>query len=89
MGQIQVLRMVLSDFNQANSGKTIAESTKIKQLHPDRTSRKGTEIVNIFYSILNKDKKLKTICLAGDIIPEDGTAACQSAAIVNNFSKSG
>ena len=86
---IQVLCTVLSDVTQAVAGKTIAESTKIKQLHTDGTSHKGTEIVNIVCSILNKDKKLKTICLAGDIIPEDSTAACQSAAIVNQFSKSG
>ena len=85
---IQVLPTVLSDVTQVVAGKTIAESTKIKKLHTDRTSHKGTEIVNIVCSILNKDKKLKTICLAGDIIPEDSTAACQSAAIVNQFSKS-
>ena len=80
---IQVLGTVLSDVTQADSGKTIVESTKIKQIHTDGTSHKGTEIVNIVCSILNKDKKLKTICLAGNIIPEDGTAACQIAAIVN------
>ena len=84
---IQVLRTVLSDVTQAVAGKTISEFTKIKQLHTDWTSHKGIEIVNIVCSIINKDKKLKTICLAGDIIPEDGTAACQSAAIVNQFSK--
>ena len=56
---IQVLRMVLYDVTQAVAGKTIAKSTKIKQLHTDRTSHKGTEIVNIFCSILNKDNKLK------------------------------
>ena len=56
---IQVLRTVLSDVTQAVSGKTIAESTKIKQLHTDGTSHKGTEIVNIVCSILNIDKKLK------------------------------
>ena len=55
----------------------------------DGTEHKGTEIFNIVCSILNKDKKLKIICLAGDIIPEDGTAACQSAAIVDQFYKSG
>ena len=86
---IQVLRTVFSDITQAVAGKTITESAKIKKLHTDGTSHKGTEIVNIVCSILNKDKKLKTICLAGDIIPEDGTAAYQSAAIVNQFSKSG
>ena len=86
---IQVLRTVLSDVTQAVAGKTIAESTKIKQLHTDGTSHKGTEIVNIVCSILNQDKKLKTICLSSDIIPEDGTAACKSAAIINQFSKIG
>ena len=86
---IQVLRTVLSDVTQSVAVKTISEYTNIKQFHTDRTSHKGTEIVNIVCSILNKDKKLKTICLAGDIIPEDGTAAYQSAVIVNQFSKSG
>ena len=85
---IQEIRTVLSDVTQAVAGKTIAESTNIKQLHTVRTSHKGTEIVNIFCSILNKDNQLKTIYLAGDIIPEDGTASCQSAAIVNKFSTS-
>ena len=89
MRHIQVLRTVLSDVTQSVSRKTIAESTKIKQLHTDETSPKGTEIVNIVCSILNKNNQLKTICLAGDIIPEDGTTACQSAAIVNQYSKSG
>ena len=88
MRHIQVLCTVLSDVTQAVAGKTITESNKIKKLHTDGTSHKGTEIGNIVCSILNKDKKLKTICLAGDIIPEDSTAACQSAAIVNQFSKS-
>ena len=63
---IQVLRMVLSDVTQAVPGKTNAESTKIKQLHTDGTSHKGTEIVNIVCSILNKDNQFKTICLARD-----------------------
>ena len=39
---IQVLRTVLSDSTQAVAGKTITESTKIKQLHTDGTSHKGT-----------------------------------------------
>ena len=77
--------MVLSDATQAVAGKTIAESTNIKQWHTDGISHKGTEIVNIFSSILNKDKKFKNICLAVDIIPEDGTAASQSAFKKNKF----
>ena len=53
---IQVLSTVLSDVTQAVAGNTIAESTKIKQLRTDGTSHKGTEIVNIVCSIINKDK---------------------------------
>ena len=86
---VQVLRTVLSGVTQAVAGRNIAESTKIRPLHTDGTSHKGTEIVSIVCSILIKDSKLKTIYLACEIIPEDGTAACQSAAIVNQFSKSG
>ena len=53
---IQVLLTVLSDVTQAVAGKTIAESTKINQLHTYGTSHKGTEIVNIVCSIFNKDR---------------------------------
>ena len=42
---------------QAVAGKTIAVSTRIKQLHTDVTSHKGTEIVNIVCSVLNKDNQ--------------------------------
>ena len=79
---------MLFDVTQAVAGKTIAKSTKIKQLHTDRTRHKVTEIFNIVCGILNKDNQLKTICIASDIIPEGGTSACQSAAIVNQFSHS-
>ena len=44
---IQVLHTVLSDVTQAVAGKTIVESTKIKQFHTDGTSHKGTEIVTL------------------------------------------
>ena len=55
MQHIQVIHTVLSDVTQDVAGKTIAESTKIKQLHIDGMSHKGTEIVNIVCSIINKD----------------------------------
>ena len=55
---IQVLCTVLSDVIQAVAGNTIAESTKIKKFHTDGMSHKGTEIVNIVCSILNKDNQL-------------------------------
>ena len=74
---------------KAVSDKTTAESTKIKQLHTDGTSHEGTEIVNIVCSIFNKDNQLKNMYLTSNIIPENGTAGCQSATIINHFSKIG
>ena len=44
---IQVLRTVLSNVTQSVAGKTIAESTKIKQLHTDGTSNKDTGGTNL------------------------------------------
>ena len=58
-------------------------------MHTDETSHKDTEIVNLICDILTQDIKLRTICVAGDIIAEDGTAECQSTVIVNQFSESG
>ena len=67
----------------------IGSSTKIKQLHTNGTSHKGIEVVNLICSILSHDNKLRTICLAGDIISEDGTAEYQRTTIVNQFSETG
>ena len=86
---IRNLRTVLSLVTKCLAGQVVGSCTKIKQLHTDGTSHKGTEIVNLICRILTDDKQLKTICLAGDIIPEDGTAECQSTAIVNQFSETG
>ena len=69
--------------------KAIGNSNQVKQLHSDATSHKGTEIMNFILGVLTNNKKLRTICLAGDIIPEDGTSECQSAAIVDQFTKCG
>ena len=46
-------------------------------------------MMNLILGVLTNNKKLRTICLAGDIIPEDGTAECQSVAIVEKFTKCG
>ena len=86
---VRNLRSVLALVTKCLAGKVVGSCTKIKQLHTDGTSHKGTEIVNLICGILTTDKQLKTICLAGDIIPEDGTAECQSTAIVNQFSQTG
>ena len=86
---IQNMRTVLSLVMKCLAGKMIGSSTKIKQLHTNGTSHKGTEVVNLICSILSHNNTLQTICLAGDIISEDGTAECQSTAITNQFSETG
>ena len=43
--------------------------------------------MNVILGVLTNKKKLRTICLAGDIIPEDGTVKCQSAVIVDQFTE--
>ena len=73
---IQNMRTVLSLVTKCLAGKMIGSSTKIKQMHTNGTSHKGTEEVNLICSILSHDNKLRTICLAGDIITGDGTAEC-------------
>ena len=70
-------------------GKAFGNSIQVKQLHSDATIHKGKEMMNIILGVLINNKKLRTIYLAGDIIPEDGTVECQSAAIIDQFTKCG
>ena len=69
--------------------KAIDNSIQVNQLHYDATSHKGTEIMNVILGVLTNNKKLRNIRLSGDIIPEDGTAECQSAAIFDQFTECG
>ena len=39
-------------------------------------------------NVLTTNDRLRTICLAGDILPIEGSAECQSTALVNLFSES-
>ena len=61
---------------------------EIIQIHNDATSHKGTESVNLITNVLVKNDQLRTICLVGDILPAEGSAECQSTALVNLFSES-
>ena len=74
-------------FTKLLAGKAIGNSIQVKQLHSDATNPKGTEIMNFVLGVITNNKKLRNIYLAGDIIPEDGTAECQSAAIVDQFTE--
>ena len=67
----------------------LGNAKKWKQMHFDETSRRQMSLTNVVMSILNKDKKLETICLTGNIIAKDGTADVQSRAIVECFYESG
>ena len=46
-------------------------------------------ITDVVVRILNKNKKLETVCLTGSIIAEEGTADVQSRAIIESFFESG
>ena len=65
------------------SFKENRNSRQVKQLHSDAKIHKGTEIINVILCVLTNNKQLRTIYLAGDIIPEDDTAKCQSDAIID------
>ena len=43
--------------------------------------------MNVILGVLTNNKKLRTICLADDIIPEDGTDKCHSAVIVEQYTE--
>ena len=83
------LRSVMALVTKCLAGRAIGLSSEIKQIHNDAASHKGIEILNCICGVLTRSNQLKTICLAGDIIPENGTAECQSSALVDQFSESG
>ena len=76
---IKNMHSALSLINMCLAGKAIGNSIQVKQLHSDATIHKGIEIMNFVLGVLTNNKKLITICIACDIIPEDGTTECQSA----------
>ena len=83
------MRSALSLLTKCLAVKAIINSSQVDQSYSSSTNHKGTEIMNIILGVLTNNKKLRTIYLAGYIIPEDGTAECQSAAIVDQFSECG
>ena len=89
---IKFINNMRSDFyliTKCLVDKFIGNLIQVKQLHSNATYQKGTEIMNIILGVLTTKTKLRTICLAGDIIPEDGTSECHSATIVDQFTKCG
>ena len=56
------------------SAMEVGHSLQIKQLHADETTKRGKSVLGVVTTILQENNKLKTVCLAGDIIPKNGTA---------------
>ena len=85
---IRSLGTVLSQLSRTLAAMRLGNAKEWKQLHYDETSRRQISLTNCVMSILNKDKKLETICISGSIITKDGTADVQSKAIVESFYES-
>ena len=86
---IRDMRTVQLTVAKTLAGKRIGDAKQIKQLHTDETSKLQTQVTNVLLSILQEDDTLKTVCLAGDIIGADGTAAEQVREIVQSFGEAG
>ena len=67
----------------------IGNAKEVKQIHTNKTSKRQASILNVVNNILNQNNELKTICLAGDIMPVNGTAEEQSKAVIGSFAEGG
>ena len=86
---IRELRDVMKILTRTLSAMEVGRSLKIKQLHADETTKRGKSVLGVVTTILQENNKLKTICLAGDIIPENGTAEVQTKEIILSFAEGG
>jgi len=86
---IKGLRTVLALCTKYLAAIQIGNAKEWKQLHTDETSRRQTSIVNIVMGLLTKDDELRTVCLTGSLLCEDGTAESQSKAIIAEFRECG
>ncbi len=86
---IKNLRTVLLHITKSLAAFRLVNAKVWNQLHTDETSRCQVSIVNVVILILESDNVLKTICMLGSIIAQDGTAEEQSRAIIGSFHESG
>ena len=89
LSHIRNLRTVLLTITKTLAAQSVGNAITIKQTHTDETSKRQTGVLNVVTGLLTQDNELKAICLAGDIIPENGTAEEQSKAVVQSFSEGG
>ena len=71
---INNMRIALSLLASCLVGKDIGNSIQVNQLHSYATIHKGKQIMIVVLSVLTNNKKLRTICLAGDITPKVNTS---------------
>jgi len=82
---IRNLRTVLLTTTKTLAALMVAKSKQIKQVHTDETSKWKKKVMNVVIGMLDTNDNFKTICLAGDLIPPDGTAIEQSKALIQSF----
>lgn len=86
---IRNMRTTLLTITKTLAAYEIGNAKEIKQTHSDETSKRQAGILNVVNTVLNQNNELRTICLAGDIIPPNGTAEEQSKAVVGSFAEGG
>ena len=82
---IKYFRTMLWKVTKTLAAYQLGNAADWKQLHTDETSHHQTALINVVKSFLTLDNKLKTICLNGAIMAEDGTIESQCHAIIESF----
>ena len=86
---IRNMRTTLLTITKTLAAYEIGNAKELKQTHTDETSKRQVSILNVVNNILNQNNELKTICLAGDIMPVNGTTEEQSKAVIGSFAEGG
>ena len=86
---IRRLRGVLCTVTKSLAARCLGKGKSWKQGHSDETGQCKSQLLSLVMSMLDEDDELRTVCLHADIIPKNGTAECQSKAIISSFDESG
>jgi hypothetical protein len=82
---IKNLRTTLWEVSKTLACYQLGHAKDWKQAHTDETRRRQTSLVNLLISFLDSDNELKTICLNGAIMCDDGTADSQCRGIISTL----
>ena len=86
---IRNMRTTLLTITKTLAAYEIGNAKEVKQTHTDETSKRQASVLNVVNNILTQQGELRTICLAGDLMPPNGTAEEQSKAVVGSFAEGG